>query len=193
MPVSNYTFLNTPEAEERIQRDQDVIAQALEQTLQKSLLSVVMIGGYGRGEGGIYNANGDLRPYNDYDYFLVLDESQRYSEKKRNRELQPIKHELEDKLNIEQRREIGKGILDGMKYLLRIGLWHCDFKLENILLLNGKPLIVDFGLVYDITRRTGYRQSGYIRRGSKYRDNNALCRWFPPPRQLFSKNQISEF
>ena len=101
MPVSNYTFLNTPEAEERIQRDQNVIAQALEQTLQKSLLSVVMIGGYGRGEGGIYNADGVLHPYNDYDYFLVLDESQRYSEKKRNRELQPIKHELEDKLNIE--------------------------------------------------------------------------------------------
>lgn len=101
MQVSNYTFLNTPEAEERIQRDQDVIAQAVGKTLHKSLLSVVMIGGYGRGEGGIYNADSALRPYNDYDYFLVLEDGQKYNEKKRYRELLPIKHELEEKLQIE--------------------------------------------------------------------------------------------
>ena len=79
----------------------------------------------------------------------------------------------EGELDLEQRRKIGKGIVDGTKYLLKIGLIHCDFKLENILLMNGTPKIIDYGLVYDATRREGYRQMGYTRRGSKYRNNNA--------------------
>ena len=81
----------------------------------------------------------------------------------------------EDKLDIGQRKKIGNGIVEGRGYLNSVGIFHFDFKLENILLLKGIPKIIDFGIVY-ATRREGYRQMGYARRGSKYRWNNALCK-----------------
>ena len=82
----------------------------------------------------------------------------------------------EEKIGIEKRKKIAKGIGNGISYLEKIGIYHSDKKLENILLLNGIPKIIDFGLVREETGRSGYRKMGYTRRGSKYRDNSALCK-----------------
>ena len=79
-------------------------------------------------------------------------------------------------VQIGDRKKIAKGILDGFLYLAKIGIGHFDKKLENILLKNGVPKIIDFGLVRERSGRSGYRQMGYCRSGSKYRDNNALCK-----------------
>ena len=79
-------------------------------------------------------------------------------------------------IQIGERKKIARGILDGFRYLEKIGIWHFDLKLENILLTNGEPKIIDFGLVYETSGRSGYRQMGYCRSGSKYRDYNALCK-----------------
>ena len=79
-------------------------------------------------------------------------------------------------IQIGERKKIAQGIADGFVYLGKIGIGHYDQKLENILLKNGEPKIIDFGLVREKSGRSGYRQMGYARRGSKYRGSNALCK-----------------
>jgi len=83
----------------------------------------------------------------------------------------------EEKIEIEERKKIARGILEGVNYLVFIGLSHYDFKLENVLMVDGIPKIIDFGLVWEITGRSGYRNMGFTRRGSKFRDRRALCKF----------------
>ena len=80
----------------------------------------------------------------------------------------------EEKIGIEERKKIAQGIFNGFVYLRNIGINHYDKKMENILMLNGIPKIIDFGLVYEETGRSGYREMGYTRRGSKFRNQGAL-------------------
>ena len=82
-----------------------------------------------------------------------------------------------EKIGIEKRKKIAEGILDGLIYLRKIGINHFDQKLENILLMNGIPKIIDFGLICEKTGRIGYREMGYTRKGSKFRSNFALCKF----------------
>ena len=83
----------------------------------------------------------------------------------------------EEKIGIEERKKIADGTLNGFVYLKKIGISHFDRKMENILMLNGIPKIIDFGLVYEKTGRNSYREMGYARRGSKFRNQDALCKF----------------
>ena len=83
----------------------------------------------------------------------------------------------DEKIGIEKRKKIADGIEDGLVYLKKIGIDHYDRKLENILLINGIPKIIDFGLIYETTGRSGYREMGYARKGSKFRNQSALCKF----------------
>jgi serine/threonine protein kinase len=80
----------------------------------------------------------------------------------------------EEKIGIEERKKIAEGIWNGWNYLAKIGIYHCDLKMENILIVDGFPKIIDFGLVCEMTGRSGYREMGYARRGSKFRFGAAL-------------------
>ena len=82
----------------------------------------------------------------------------------------------EERIDIRERKNIAEGIWDGFVYLMKVGIAHLDRKLENHLLLNGVPKIIDFGIIREDTGRSGYRQMGYARTGSKFRWNNALCK-----------------
>ena len=83
----------------------------------------------------------------------------------------------EEKIGIEERKKIENGIYNGWSYLRDIGIEHCDLKMENVLLVDGIPKIIDFGLVHEQTGRSGYREMGYTRRGSKFRIGRALCKF----------------
>ena len=80
----------------------------------------------------------------------------------------------DEKIGIEERKKIAEGIVNGFVYLKKIGIWHFDLKLENFLMLKGIPKIIDFGLVYETSGRSGYRKMGYTRRGTKFRTPTAL-------------------
>ena len=80
----------------------------------------------------------------------------------------------EEKIEIEERKKIADGIANGMIYLGKIGIIHYDLKLENILLVDGVPKIIDYGLVCETTGRSGYRKMGYTRQGSKFGRAQAL-------------------
>ncbi|CBY30392.1 unnamed protein product [Oikopleura dioica] len=80
----------------------------------------------------------------------------------------------EEKIEIEERKKIAQEIENGFSYLMMIGIRVYDFKSENIVLVNGIPKIIDFGLIMELTGRIGYRQMGYARKGTKYRTPGAL-------------------
>ena len=82
-----------------------------------------------------------------------------------------------EKIGIGERKKIANGIANGYFYLGKIGIVHYDQKLENVLLMNGIPKIIDFGLVVEASGKSGYREMGYTRRGSKFRDQRALCKF----------------
>ena len=83
----------------------------------------------------------------------------------------------EEKLDLDERKKIAKGVRSGLAYLKTIGIVHHDKKLENFLLLAEEAKICDFGLVKESSGRRSYRQLGYARRGNKYRNRNALCKF----------------
>ena len=81
-----------------------------------------------------------------------------------------------ENLNLDERKKIATGINAGFQYLEEIGIDHCDRKLSNFLLIGNEVKICDFGLVQEKSGRRSYRQLGYTRRGSKYKDDQALCK-----------------
>jgi serine/threonine protein kinase len=85
-----------------------------------------------------------------------------------------LKNEM---VEIQERKEIAEGIRNGISYLMSIGIKHFDQKLENVLLLDRVPKIIDFGLVREESGISGYREMGYARRGSKFRVASALCKF----------------
>jgi len=94
-----YSYDACPGAEATIGRHQALIAEAVSSVLPADVLkAIVMIGGYGRDEGGYVQADdGSFQPYNDYDYFLVLDNVSR----RQARELIADLPHLDDAVGIE--------------------------------------------------------------------------------------------
>ena len=87
-----------------------------------------------------------------------------------------VRTELKNEnLDLEERKKIAKGLKNGFDYLKKVGIFHFDKKLENFLLLGGVVKLCDFGLVRELSGRKSYRQMGYCRRGSKFRNSIALC------------------
>ena len=73
-PLGNrFTLDGDGTVEARIARDQAMVARAVTALLQPSVFrGLVLMGGYGRGEGGYFWRAGNPEPFNDYDYFVVV-------------------------------------------------------------------------------------------------------------------------
>ncbi|CBY40616.1 unnamed protein product [Oikopleura dioica] len=82
-----------------------------------------------------------------------------------------------ESLDLEERKKIAIELDEGFNYLFEVGILHCDRKLENFLMLGGVTKICDFGLLFETTGRRSYREMGYCRRGNKFRDGSALCKF----------------
>ncbi|CBY41172.1 unnamed protein product, partial [Oikopleura dioica] len=75
---------------------------------------------------------------------------------------------------LKERKKVAIGIKSGLKYLEKIGIEHFDKKLANFLLIGDVAKVCDFGLIKEWSERKSYRKLGYTRRGSKYREEDAL-------------------
>ena len=82
-----------------------------------------------------------------------------------------------NELNLEERKKIAIGVKEGFKYLRKIGILHFDQKPENVLLKNGEAKWIDFSIIYEETGRESYREMGYARRGSRFRNGYCLCKF----------------
>jgi hypothetical protein len=72
-PTLRWTLDGDAGVEARIGADQRLIAQAVLKTVPAAqLVALVLMGGYGRGEGGFVETPDGPAPYNDYDYFVIV-------------------------------------------------------------------------------------------------------------------------
>ncbi|CBY39013.1 unnamed protein product [Oikopleura dioica] len=78
---------------------------------------------------------------------------------------------------LDERKNIATCIKSGLDYLEEVGIYHRDKKLANFLLIGDVAKICDFGLVEEESGRKSFRKLGYTRRGSKYRNLEALCKF----------------
>ena len=93
-------------------------------------------------------------------------------------------------LNLKERKDIAIGVNEGFKYMRKIGIEHHDKKLENILLKNGEPKWIDFGIIEESTGRNSYREMGYARRGTRYTYYQYLCEFSA---WIFKNSSFSTF
>lgn len=97
-----YTFDGNPEAEARIDMDQKVIGAYVEDFIPgENLEALVLMGGYGRGEGGYQYREGSPSPYNDYDYFVVVKNMTRKAAQKLQADLQELARRLSVIVDVE--------------------------------------------------------------------------------------------
>ena len=93
--TDRYTLDGDERVEAQMGADQEVISEALAGLMQPpEFQALVLMGGYGRGEGGFFFVKDRPYPYNDYDYFIIT----RRLSKPDQRALQPKVDALCDKL-----------------------------------------------------------------------------------------------
>lgn len=91
-----FTVDGSDELESRIARDMAAVrAHVLEVVAPGELLALVLGGGYGRGEGGVFLVNGEERVYNDYDFFVVVPYTSRSRRKALTAKLNGVKAAVE--------------------------------------------------------------------------------------------------
>lgn len=97
-----YTLDGDERVESRIDHDQQVIADAVLALIGPTgFRALVLMGGYGRGEGGYVMRDGKPFPYNDYDYFLVVHGLNSAQRKQLNHELADQAKLLEERVGVE--------------------------------------------------------------------------------------------
>lgn len=105
-PPERYTLDGDERVEARIAQDQRMIAAAVAKVVPaEHFAAVVMMGGYGRGEGGYVEretAQGlEPAPYNDYDYFVIVRKTGRAERERLNRQLAGVAKQLESQVGVE--------------------------------------------------------------------------------------------
>lgn len=99
--ASRYTLDGDDIVENTIEVHQQLIGGAVKKHFKDGqFCALVLIGGYGRGEGGFCMHDGQPAPYNDYDYFVVLRNND-YQSPALLTGLKKLAHELEDKVGVE--------------------------------------------------------------------------------------------
>ncbi len=97
-----YTLDGDASVESRISHDQKVVSQAVLAVVGPTAFrSLVLMGGYGRGEGGYVMLDGEPAPYNDYDYFVVVRGMNRSQREILDRDLSEQAKHLEDSVGVE--------------------------------------------------------------------------------------------
>ncbi|MBT7300516.1 MAG: hypothetical protein HN849_13435, partial [Victivallales bacterium] len=70
--MTSYAFQASPEFNRHLEEVLAEIAAETARTLGDGLVALILGGGYGRGEGGIFLRDGREEPYNDLDLALVV-------------------------------------------------------------------------------------------------------------------------
>lgn len=71
--ASRYTVFGTDKIDQRIDGDMKIICQSVLNCIpEKDLLAIILGGGYGRGEGGVFFNDNEENLFNDYDFYIVV-------------------------------------------------------------------------------------------------------------------------
>lgn len=98
----SFTWRGPDAVERRIEQDQALVRDAVIRVIDPHRLSaLVLAGGYGRGEGGYRWIDGRPLPFNDYDYFVVVNGLGRRALGRLRAELAALGHRLSAALGLE--------------------------------------------------------------------------------------------
>ncbi len=100
-PSKRFTVDGSPLLEGRIARDMAEIREAVLLRVKEDELSgLVLGGGYGRGEGGVFVVDGAEKVYNDYDFFVIVPYRSRSRRKALMKALAEVKAAMEPRCGI---------------------------------------------------------------------------------------------
>ena len=136
MANHRYTIHGSEELHCRIDEDIKLITDRLVQEFGDSAIeALVLIGGYGRGEGAVLLINGEEKTFNDYDFFLVTKERLEEEEKMR---LQKIAEETTKATGI----EVDLYPVDKSTFLkFPLSLMNCEMKYGSIIPYGNKNIL----------------------------------------------------
>lgn len=82
-PAARYTRDGSDALENRIRETCEELGRAVQQIVPADKLqALILAGGYGRGEGGVLSTDAGDAPYNDLEFFLLIDGPPRLNEKR---------------------------------------------------------------------------------------------------------------
>lgn len=161
--MRGYTHHNSPELEARITRDLGRVTAAIREMEEApAFLGILLLGGYGRGEGTPLQTPAGPVPFNDYDLVVVSQEMSREKRKALQKKLTQLAESLQEKVgvsieiylhtvetlrkaepslfNVEMR--LGHRVLFGPKSLLEV---MPSYSIQDIPLDEGTRLLMNRG------------------------------------------------
>jgi len=93
-----YTIIDDAGLDKNIDKDIAICKEGALRLFGNRLISLVLIGGYGQGEGGLARSGGSFLPKNNYDFLVVLKTAPFWEKRKMERALEGLKKELDAKL-----------------------------------------------------------------------------------------------
>ena len=98
--MKKFTVWGSEKLEKKIREDQKLILATLQDNIDFSTIKAIILGGgYGRGEGGVFIEDGNEKLFNDYDYFVFTKNQKNRTSL--HRSIQPISHKLTEKIGID--------------------------------------------------------------------------------------------
>ncbi|MBT6325968.1 MAG: hypothetical protein HOJ35_08360 [Bdellovibrionales bacterium] len=92
--MGKYTLIDDETLDAIIEKDMNTIVDQFQNDFGENICSMVLIGGYGRGEGGVQIINDKNMPKNNYDILLVLNKAGLFSRKKIQKQLVSLKNKI---------------------------------------------------------------------------------------------------
>ena len=92
--MGRYTVLKDPEADATVQRVLDKVCGEVATLLGSNLQAILLVGGYGRGEGGVYKGGETYHLVNDLDLLVFVKNGLRQAKAKFGDSLKQLSHQL---------------------------------------------------------------------------------------------------
>lgn len=99
--MSKYTVLNDKKADEEITKELNYIVKSIVDLLNNRVISILLVGGFGRGEGGVIWEDSAYRPVNDYDIIIIVKNS-KFIQKKYKSQINNLNKHLDKILKVKQ-------------------------------------------------------------------------------------------
>jgi hypothetical protein len=99
--MSKYTIINDPSADSIVERDLSLIVKKIKNFFGNYVQTILLCGGFGRGEGGVVKEDGVYRPLNDYDLTVIVKKLSTIPEQLRNNFIN-FQKELDEIVHVKQ-------------------------------------------------------------------------------------------
>lgn len=136
--MRRYTVLDIQKGDDEINKELNYIVEKISSLLRSEILSILLVGGFGRGEGGVVQENGSFRAVNDYDILVIVKNSKSFM-KKHGKKIKEINEQINNALKVKQ---VDLAFVDYWKlYIPSYSVARYENKHGYKLLYGKKPLL----------------------------------------------------